>query len=357
MHKNKNLPSFKKSIIIPLETYLKECKAQHVPEQNNVEDNQAEYHQMTSDDIIKRNDLPSSLKLKLFDQQFAREESGKKLRNYSTVEKHPASTISHAPRDYQKIDNIVTSFQIETQPFVRSILARYIERNKNSLDWDDDSKELLINGQKREGTNIIKLLKYLMHENIDENDVPIGLEEFKKVLLNVGVPLVWFASTPTSTKQVNAGDDKSEIEHQPENTTTNWREISLGDWKDEERPDNKSGYVEVDDEIQVKSVKKPPASSSTPKHAVDQFMGMRSDKKRAAHDTRKTLIDISPIAKRTRTADNTQNTTMSEPLWVTYKGKRRTKKPVSPSQQVRGSDGQQPLNKTWIPISSSSKRK
>lgn len=392
---HKNLPSFKKSIIIPLEVYLKECNNKTAAAEPAAAVEQPRKQQSSAEDIIKQKDLPSSLKLKLFDQHFAREESRKKRRNYAP-KKQLSSKISDSKE--QKIDTVVNSFQIENQPFVRSILTRYVERNKQQLDWDDNSKEIIVDGEYRRGTNIVSILKHLMRESKDRA-APSGSVEVKKILLNIGVPLEWFVITGRRSSSIIDDDVSSSSSSQPpvlvrsaispaaaaDSGLTTWQKISSHHhrtppaptdherrwWPTAGREDDmvsseEDDYVDVgDDDIKFKSTKFGRRFvSSTPRQLVEDYVEPGSRK-------RTTYTEISPIAKRTRgrslletplPARSKDVQQHGSPLWLSYAGKTLTtsKKdsetvpPSALSRQAR--QRKEPLNKTWVPISSARKK-
>ena len=143
---------YEESVIIPLELYKKECTKD--------KKNEAEK-------ILNREDIPADIKIKLFDQARWQKVTKKKK---ETKEERILS--SHA----------LNQIPIAVQPFVRNIVQLYINKNRNVIDWDPKTFELIIDGQLRFGSNIIRSFQNIMR----------GREDIlKEKLLEIGVPREW----------------------------------------------------------------------------------------------------------------------------------------------------------------------
>lgn len=224
-------PSFKVCIIIPLEVYEKECalkaKQQNTNNQANKNLNILNHdNYKRSKDILRAVNLTTVEKMKLFDQQFAREESRKRSRRFTT-ENPIVSVKKQSPRSTRhKYDDMVSRFQIEKQPFVRSILTDYIRPHKNSVDWDPGNKEIILSGSRIHSSDIIKALKYILDdEGVSvKGHPPIGTEQLFERLMNLGVPRVWFGrfssvSSAVDKQETSSGEEEEEedgsIDDQP----------------------------------------------------------------------------------------------------------------------------------------------
>lgn len=286
-------PSFKVCIIIPLEVYEKECgqKVKPSSRQENV---------TSSRDILQKETLPSGKKMKLFDEQFAREMSKKKRRNYTS---RGATPITNDSREQsQRYEEIISRFQIEKQPFVRSILFDYIRAHRNSIDWDSTSKEMILNGSLIESSDIIKVLKFLLgDEGVSITGItPIGTKELFDRLMNLGVPRVWFDRYSSA---IIDSDPRRKLHD--ESIPTNLEEesnISSGSVDDI----NESIMRDDDDEISASAPRAtsspdPEISVRTPRGSTWLTYAHKTSSPKELAQAAAALKTPSPVAERTRT--------------------------------------------------------
>lgn len=143
---------YEESVIIPLELYKKECTKEHKNE---------------AEKILKREDIPTDIKIKLFDQTLW-QKSSKKKKETKGQRTLPSYAINQIP--------------LAVQPFVRNIVQQYINHHRNIIDWDPNTFELIINGERRFDSNIIRSFQNIMR----------GKEDIlKDKLLEIGVPKEW----------------------------------------------------------------------------------------------------------------------------------------------------------------------
>ena len=121
---------YEESVIIPLEIYNKTCFKSNK--------NKAE-------SLLKREDLPTDVKIKLFDQ----------TRWQQTRKKEEESTKTFPQYALDQIP-------IGVQPFIRSIIDQYISKNRKVIDWDPQTFELILDGLRRPGSNIIRSFQNLL---------------------------------------------------------------------------------------------------------------------------------------------------------------------------------------------------
>lgn len=147
---------YEESVIIPLELYKNDC--------TKVQKNEAEK-------ILKRDDIPTDIKIKLFDQ--ARWRKTNKVKK-EAKEKEDRTLPSDA----------IEQIPIAVQPFVRNIVQQYMNKHRSAIDWDPQTFELIINGEHQPGSNIIRSFQNIMR----------GKEDIlKEKLLVIGVPREWLS--------------------------------------------------------------------------------------------------------------------------------------------------------------------
>ena len=160
------LPSFKESIIIPLELYQKKCKPDQVVK--------------TSDQLLSRSDLPSDLRLKLYNQA--------KWNENRFMKKDP-KTDSH-PTDWQQNkEQLLKRIPLDNIPYIKSILELFVAKNRDVVDWIPNTYELVIEGEKLPETHLLQILHYLLRP--ENKSMPAGTIEFRRKLTEIGVPDNW----------------------------------------------------------------------------------------------------------------------------------------------------------------------
>ena len=114
---------YEESVIISLEIYNKTCFKSNK--------NKAE-------SLLKREDLPTDVKIKLFDQTRWQQTRKKE----ESTKKFPQYALDQIP--------------IGVQPFIRSIIDQYISKNRKVIDCDPQTFELILDGLRLPGSNIIR---------------------------------------------------------------------------------------------------------------------------------------------------------------------------------------------------------
>jgi hypothetical protein len=171
-----NLPSFTKSIIIPLELYEKKCKNFSYPEDTLPK----QKHNLATE--ILATDLPSDLKLKLFDQ-YRNKPIQSKTDNYD-------KTVTPLNNYKESIYNL---FPEKDQDHIKDIFKLYIERNPDIIDWNRDTHEVILEEKTLKNTDLIQILQYLL--NPQGKQKPLFSYQTFLRLIEIGVPSNWFATT------------------------------------------------------------------------------------------------------------------------------------------------------------------
>lgn len=162
--------SFEESVIVPLDIYQKQSYNQPKTE---------------AERILQKVHLPSDLKVKLFDQ----------ARWQKKQKKHPVKETLF-PLD---------QLQIKDQPFVKSILEQYINKNRNVVSWIPDTLELVIEGQRQTNSNIVRAFQNIMQGKVDEIS-----RVLKEKLLEIGVPQDWMPAAYIHPKtDTSLGENRS----------------------------------------------------------------------------------------------------------------------------------------------------
>lgn len=183
------LPSFEVSVIIPLEIYKQKCESQNI--------------QSTSEKILYRGDLPSDVKMKLYDR-FHRDE---RMSNPQT------NVTPDRSKSVEKYDSqaVVNRFQVEHQPYVKSILELYIDKHQHSISWNRSTYEIMFDGKVIPKTNIVNSLQFLMNpKTIGYDEPPPSTMELKRRLLQIGVPKTWISGDGYIEHQSSQSRDAEE---------------------------------------------------------------------------------------------------------------------------------------------------
>ena len=223
------LPSFRESLIVPLEVYEKKCsEISHKKEKGptkkakrtktkkkrqaaisadrtlnshplkKVIQRKKRLKNISSDKILSSN-LPADLKVKLLDQQQAKVSLARKSKDY-------VENIT----DWVNVkEGVLQLFPRKDREIVRDIFEFYLEKNKKKIDWNPDTYELIFDGRPLENSHLIRLLRYLLHPNGKRK--PIGAEKLKTELIKLGVPSRWFGLVSPPT-----------IQRRPQELTPSW---------------------------------------------------------------------------------------------------------------------------------------
>ena len=188
-NKVQQLPSFEVSVIIPLETYKQKCESQNI--------------QSTSKNILYRGDLPSDVKMKLYDR-FHRDERKMNTQTNAT----PNRSKSVERYDSQAV---VNRSQVEHQPYVKSIMELYIDEHQHSISWNPSTFEIMFDGKVVPKTNIVNSLQFLMNpKTIGYDEPPPSTMELKRRLLQIGVPKTWISGDGDIEHQTSQSKDAKE---------------------------------------------------------------------------------------------------------------------------------------------------
>lgn len=194
----KNKPLFEECVLVPLEDYEKQCNKQGLVEQEQ------EVYEIPPRDIVKSNifssrekildsNLPSSLKMKLYDQH----------RKTGFAETKQVTSLSNLPQ----IQNLVRKLpSINTHPFLNDIVYDFLQKNMANISWDPITYEIILKNKKIQKSNIIRALEYLIKPEMFNYIEPIGSEELKNAFIEIGVPISWFSNNeeiifPSSRKE------------------------------------------------------------------------------------------------------------------------------------------------------------
>jgi len=176
--------SFSKSVIIPLELYEKNFhQSKSCPPKKEFD---------SSKDILT-SDLPSDLKLKLFNQrqetvnQMIRPSQSEQISNIEFKEKIKASIYQSFPEKDRKV--------------IRDLFELYIDRYPYEIDWNPNTLEVIIDERTIENSNLISILKYLLNP---QGEKPIAAYQVYARLRLLNVPSNWFG---TVMSQIGSSQD------------------------------------------------------------------------------------------------------------------------------------------------------
>ena len=169
---------YEESVIIPLEIYNKAC---------------FESKKNKAESLLKREDLPTDLKIKLFDQ----------TRWQQTRKKEEESTKTFPQYALDQIP-------IGVQPFIRSIIDQYISKNRKVIDWDPQTFELILDGVRRPGSNIIRSFQNLLRGKEDS---------LQKKLSEIGVPDEWLSQKLGVKSDLGIASSSLDTNRKPEAVT------------------------------------------------------------------------------------------------------------------------------------------
>ena len=178
---------YEESVIIPLEIYNKTCFKSNK--------NKAE-------SLLKREDLPTDVNIKLFDQ----------TRWQQTRKKEEESTKTFPQYALDQIP-------IGVQPFIRSIIDQYISKNRKVIDWDPQTFELILDGLRRPGSNIIRSFQNLLQGKEDN---------LQEKLSEIGVPDEWLSQKLGVKSDPGIASSSMDTSRKPEDLTPYKSHLSDG---------------------------------------------------------------------------------------------------------------------------------
>lgn len=191
------LPSFAESVIIPLEIYKEKFTIKDIKQKP------AEKFSSTNDILLSN--LPSDLKLKLFDQTKLKEKKKRDTFNDGDNEYKSKSNFKQNLKE-----NIYELFPDNDKENVKEIFELYIDRNPYIIDWDRDTYEAILYERKLDNSNIVKILQYLLNP---QGDKPLGTYQVYRTLIDLGAPYKLFATvlSPPSSSSSFATPPQSTI--------------------------------------------------------------------------------------------------------------------------------------------------
>lgn len=167
-----SLPTFEECVIVPLELFRERYR-----KTDSVK------HKETNQ-ILQQDNLPTDLKMKLFDHSKQREV----IENRSTSEK--------VNRDYQweqSITTILAKIQLHYHPFVKSIINEYIRGNQHIVSWNPTTFEIIVDGKTVPDSSVIRTFQHLLLPINSKINKPltVNAEKFREKLIEIGVPDSW----------------------------------------------------------------------------------------------------------------------------------------------------------------------
>ena len=151
--------SFTECVVIPIDTYRRKCESKG-----------------TGANILSQN-IPSDLKMKLFDQ-----------------EKQLAASRKNNNGDGSSW--VLNQFSITEKPVVRKILENFIEVNRHVISYNPQSLQIIIEGSEIPNSNFVKSLRWLLGADLvhSSTNPPPGALQLREKLFSLGVPVTWLRS-------------------------------------------------------------------------------------------------------------------------------------------------------------------
>lgn len=178
--------SYSEAVIVPLEIFQK-CKFDTPVDQRKQ---------------ILCKALPSDVKLKMLQQhmKFNEKAQKKKVAEEKTVDPNEKKVAEESSD--MMVNDIVSTIAVKYRPYAESILRKIMASSE--ISWND-RHEITIDGTLFPASNIFEIMQYLMKSKTvtSHRDVPVGLLETHKKLLELGVPNSWLlAKIPRRTQRV-----------------------------------------------------------------------------------------------------------------------------------------------------------
>lgn len=148
--------------------------------------------------VLYRDDVPSDVKLKLYQQE---QKLTKKPKTTTTVRQDVSQTASQIKQN--DVTSFVNTFNAKQQPLVASILAQML-KYPSKIAWNDRN-EIVIDGNPIKESNVIELLNYTMGRKVitkDGKDIPEGGIRFIETLSEIGVPREWIKAPSRRSTRV-----------------------------------------------------------------------------------------------------------------------------------------------------------
>ena len=191
------MTDFSESIILPLAEYerLRACNttaySKHVCQtiaNREEEEEERQKDPTTSASATEADRGNSDLKLYALNRKLWEEQQ--------TGRRNPirVGEETHEPKFQDLLDQF-ESLGLQQHPILKRILWEYIRRFSDKIDWKEDTYELVIDGHVVPGTNIARVLHFLLRPETFNYRAPPGTARLKEKLVEVGVPLGWLHYT------------------------------------------------------------------------------------------------------------------------------------------------------------------
>ena len=152
--------SFAQCVVVPMDVYRRKCQ-----------------NKGTSESILAQN-LPSDLKMKLFDQE----------KQLAALRKNNNDSVSW----------VLNQFTLTEKPIVQKILENFIEKNRHVISYHPASLEIISDGTQMPNSNFVKSLQWLLGAGVNPSiEPPPGALQLKEKLISLGVPITWLRSEKT----------------------------------------------------------------------------------------------------------------------------------------------------------------
>lgn len=190
--------SFKECLLIPLETYAKECRKLPVEKSNTYTTKEPSPPPLTSKDA-ELEYAPPNLKIKLLDQAVW----AKKGQNRKELlqQNHPWQ---------RSLERILETFNEAglQHPFLETILSKYIQEFPEQVYWHPDTFEIKLEDKILPNTNILRSLHYLLAPEDLDYRPPRGALPLANKLVEIGVPRGWLHLPSTAATSSSGGNKK-----------------------------------------------------------------------------------------------------------------------------------------------------
>ena len=123
------------------------------------------------------------------------------------------SGSSGTDTDEDIVHEVTRSLPQYAQVLGKRIIIQFIMKNKKSVNWDKETLEVILNGKIERGTNILKILRFLLSDNEDEKvtTIPLKTEEFRESLLDIGVPESWLMKVENEKEISEEEEDNNDV--------------------------------------------------------------------------------------------------------------------------------------------------
>ena len=172
--------SFKESVLIPKDRYEQMKRRLEMADFKNLR---------AKTGILRRKDIHPELKMKMYDKQ-QRDKSRARGRKRGAIDTDGTQT--------QELLRLLPP--LRQNPLLKKIIKQYVDRYvPNEIDWHPKTQQMIIDGKRIAGGNIVRSLMYLVSPESMNNIAPPGVDVLRSKLLSIGVPKSWIAYVPSAT--------------------------------------------------------------------------------------------------------------------------------------------------------------